>query len=319
MIKNCKQEFKNMAATHCARLKLLEMRLDAREVSHQKMMDKLDLIREKLDQLLRRKKKRSSSSSSKPKVEFEKGIEPWNFYFGDPFDMWGIADETELDEGCFQIVVELKSWEEEESALEIPEMVLLTGSGWEETDAEGIDFKKMDQERIEADFKRISFGIKFHDVQGKNYRCVVPKLNKESVPKECELVVKPKRVIVTLVKASKGSWLDLHYKEDKLKPNLDKKQDLIAGIMDLMKNMYKESDEDMKRIVMRPPQVWIPTPRTAATVAPIIVYGVHSVIYVMIKLLLAGKYVFYRGKLVSTRFARYGVDLEDKVEFKGEE
>ncbi|KAL8468493.1 hypothetical protein ACS0TY_031633 [Phlomoides rotata] len=98
-----------------------------------------------------------------------------------------------------------------------------------------ISLEGVDQEKIEADFKPISFDIKFHDVQGKNYRCAVPKLNKEIAPEKCKLVVKPKRVIVTLAKASKGSWLDLHYKEDKLKPNLDKKQDPMAGIMDLMK------------------------------------------------------------------------------------
>ncbi|KAG8385283.1 hypothetical protein BUALT_Bualt03G0025900 [Buddleja alternifolia] len=109
----------------------------------------------------------------------------------------------------------------------------------------------VDQEKIEADFKPMSFDIKLHDVQGKNYRCAVPKLNKEIVPEKCKLVVKPKRVVVTLAKASKGNWLDLHFKEDKLKPNLDKERDPMAGIMDLMKNMYEEGDEEMKRTIAK--------------------------------------------------------------------
>ncbi|KAG1368782.1 hypothetical protein COCNU_14G012500 [Cocos nucifera] len=33
----------------------------------------------------------------------------------------------------------------------------------------------------------------------------------------------------------------------KLKPSLDKDKDPMAGILDLMKNMYKEGDDDMKR------------------------------------------------------------------------
>lgn len=63
-------------------------------------------------------------------------------------------------------------------------------------------------------FKTMSVDIKFHDIQGKNYRCAIPKLNKEIVPEKCKVVVKPTKVIITLAKASKGNWLDLHFKED---------------------------------------------------------------------------------------------------------
>lgn len=62
----------------------------------------------------------------------------------------------------------------------------------------------------------MSVDIKIHDVKGKNYRCAIPKLNKEIVPEKCKVVVKPKKIVITLCKASKGSWLDLHYKEDKV-------------------------------------------------------------------------------------------------------
>ncbi|XP_022892422.1 calcyclin-binding protein-like [Olea europaea var. sylvestris] len=114
-----------------------------------------------------------------------------------------------------------------------------------------IPLEGVEQEKLETEFKRSSFDIKFHDVQGKNYRCAIPKLNKEIVPEKCKVVVKPKRVIVTLVKASKGNWLDLHFKEDKMKPNLDKERDPMAGIMDLMKNMYEEGDDDMKQTIAK--------------------------------------------------------------------
>lgn len=129
-----------------------------------------------------------------------------------------------------------------------------------------LSLEGVDQEKIQSDFKPMSFDIKLHDVQGKNYRCAIPKLHKEIVPEKCKILVKPNRVVITLVKASKGNWLDLHFKEDKviaswneksnivvryfiygflwpyclcylqLKPNLDKERgDPMAGIMDLMK------------------------------------------------------------------------------------
>lgn len=81
-----------------------------------------------------------------------------------------------------------------------------------------IPLEGVDREKVESDFKPRSVDIKIHDVQGKNYRCAVPKLNKEIVPDKCKLLVKPKRVVVTLAKASKGNWLDLHFKEDKVIP-----------------------------------------------------------------------------------------------------
>ncbi|XP_074578971.1 uncharacterized protein LOC141835417 [Curcuma longa] len=109
----------------------------------------------------------------------------------------------------------------------------------------------VDAEKLETIFKTMSVDIKFHDIQGKNYRCTIPKLNKEIVPEKCKVLVKPTKVIITLVKASKGNWQDLHFKEDKLKPNLDKEKDPMAGIMDLMKNMYDEGDDDMKQTIAK--------------------------------------------------------------------
>ncbi|KAL2344717.1 hypothetical protein Fmac_006002 [Flemingia macrophylla] len=109
----------------------------------------------------------------------------------------------------------------------------------------------IDENKIEHEFKSMSFDIKFHDVQGKNYRCAIPKLHKEIVPEKSKVLVKPKRAIISLVKASKGNWLDLHFKEDKLKPNLDKEKDPMAGIMDMMKNMYEEGDDEMKKTIAK--------------------------------------------------------------------
>ncbi|ESR62936.1 hypothetical protein CICLE_v10016692mg [Citrus x clementina] len=107
------------------------------------------------------------------------------------------------------------------------------------------------QDKMEAEFKQWSFDVKFHDVQAKNCRFTIPRLNQEIVPEKSKVLVKPTRVVIMLFKASKGNWLDLQYKEDKLKPNLDKERDPMAGIMDLMKNMYEEGDDEMKRTIAK--------------------------------------------------------------------
>ncbi|KAG0464221.1 hypothetical protein HPP92_019852 [Vanilla planifolia] len=109
----------------------------------------------------------------------------------------------------------------------------------------------VDEEKVESNFQEMTVDVKFHDVQGKNYRIAIPRLNKEIVPEKSKILVKPTKVVITLMKASKGNWLDLHFKEDKFKPSMDKDKDPMAGIMNLMKNMYEEGDDDMKRTIAK--------------------------------------------------------------------
>ncbi|KAK7317891.1 hypothetical protein RJT34_02495 [Clitoria ternatea] len=114
-----------------------------------------------------------------------------------------------------------------------------------------VSLEGIDESKVESEFKPMSFDVKFHDIHGKNYRSAITKLHKEIVPEKCKVVVKPKRAIITLEKASKENWLDLHFKEDKIKPGLDKEKDPMTGIMDLMKNMYEEGDEEMKKTIAK--------------------------------------------------------------------
>lgn len=97
--------------------------------------------------------------------------------------------------------------------------VTLGSFSWDQ-DAEKIKIyvflEGVEQDKVETTFKPMSVDIKFHDVKGKNYRCAIPKLHKEIVPEKCKVLVKPTKIIVTLYKASKGNWLDLHFKEDKV-------------------------------------------------------------------------------------------------------
>ncbi|XP_013638530.1 PREDICTED: calcyclin-binding protein isoform X2 [Brassica oleracea var. oleracea] len=39
--------------------------------------------------------------------------------------------------------------------------------------------------------------------------------------------------------------------EDKIKPSLEKEKDPMAGIMDMMKNMYEGGDEEMKKTIAK--------------------------------------------------------------------
>lgn len=79
-----------------------------------------------------------------------------------------------------------------------------------------IYLKGVDQERIETGFTPSSFFIKFHDVEGMNYKFAIPALHKEIVPANCRVITRPEKVVISLVKASRDYWLDLKFKEERV-------------------------------------------------------------------------------------------------------
>lgn len=109
------------------------------------------------------------------------------------------------------------------------------------------------EENLTADFQLWAFDIRLHDVVGKNYRCAIQKLHKAIVPDKSSISVKPKRIIITLKKADKDNWTDLYFKESMLKAKLDTDGNPMAGLMDMMKNMYEDGDDEMKKTIA---QAW---------------------------------------------------------------
>ncbi|KAG0581570.1 hypothetical protein KC19_4G261900 [Ceratodon purpureus] len=108
------------------------------------------------------------------------------------------------------------------------------------------------QEKVSVHYQADSINLKIHDVNGKNYQFSVPKLAKKIVPSASKVLVKPKRIILTLKKADFGTWYELTKKEDKIKPkSLDKEADPMSGLMGLMKNMYEDGDDEMKKTIAK--------------------------------------------------------------------
>ncbi|KAI0523213.1 hypothetical protein KFK09_005607 [Dendrobium nobile] len=153
-----------------------------------------------------------------------------------------------------QLRLDLEELRHLESVAKRPRVLSLLSSEIHSVDAKiYVLLEGVNEEKVESNFGEMSVDVKFHDVQGKNYRIAIPKLNKEIVPEKCKVLVKPTKIIISLFKASKGNWLDLNFKEDKFKPSVDKgkEKDPMAGIMDLMKNMYDDGDDDMKRTIAK--------------------------------------------------------------------
>ncbi|CAE7708429.1 Cacybp [Symbiodinium pilosum] len=107
-------------------------------------------------------------------------------------------------------------------------------------------------ENVTCDFKEDSFDLKVLGLDGKNHRFVRTNLEKDIVPAESSIKVKKNHVIITLrkVKGEYGydSWTDLCAK-GKRKPTASKSENPQDSIMSMMKDLYDEGDDNMKKII----------------------------------------------------------------------
>lgn len=103
------------------------------------------------------------------------------------------------------------------------------------------------EENVVSKFQDWALEVKIHDVEGKNYKFVVQKLHKAIDPDSSRVLIKPKRIIISLRKLEEENWKDLHFKEDKSEE--ESKKEPMARLLEMMKNMYDDGDDDMKKTI----------------------------------------------------------------------
>ena len=123
----------------------------------------------------------------------------------------------------------------------------------------------LSQDQIECNFDTDGFDLKIHGLANgtRNVRLVKTNLEKEIDPKRSSIRVKTDRLTITLIKAKKEeSWMQLTRKSNKTPASKAGGSDPTAGIMDIMKNMYDEGDDEMKRTISK---AWSESRNKAAT------------------------------------------------------
>lgn len=109
------------------------------------------------------------------------------------------------------------------------------------------------KENVTCDFTEASFDLKITGLDGTNYRFLRTNLDKDIVPAESEVKVKKNHVIVVLkkVKGQYGydSWSDLCAKGKRKPTNNSKDSNPQDSIMGMMKDLYDEGDDNMKKII----------------------------------------------------------------------
>lgn len=133
--------------------------------------------------------------------------------------------------------------------------------GWDQNDKtvkiyvtlEGIE--KVPKENIQLEVKLDSFEFKVSNMDGKNYSLSITKLLEEIDPALSSHKVKSGNVIILLKKKVANNWTALTDKEKKVieekTPKIDKDENPQAGIMKMMKQMYDDGDDEMKRTIAK--------------------------------------------------------------------
>lgn len=140
--------------------------------------------------------------------------------------------------------------------------IKLSTFSWDQTDStvkvyislEGVD--SLPAESLSTNFTSTSVVFTAHGLgeQGtKHYRFSVPQLGREIDPAKSKLIVKKGRVVISMRKAEQNTnFGNLHFEKPKeaKAPEIDK-ADPQAGIMDMMKNLYQDGDDEMKQMIAK--------------------------------------------------------------------
>jgi len=113
------------------------------------------------------------------------------------------------------------------------------------------DIETIPKENITLDVQSQSFDLKILNYKGKNHRFAIKRLCNTIEPAGCKFLQKNGKIIITLKKEKSDHWDQLAYKEKPFNPDAkpEKNEDPNAAMMNMMKKLYEEGDDDMKRTI----------------------------------------------------------------------
>ncbi|XP_068426960.1 calcyclin-binding protein [Clinocottus analis] len=115
------------------------------------------------------------------------------------------------------------------------------------------DVHKISSENVEVNFTERSFSVLVKDLDGKNHQMTILNMLCPIDEKNSYKKIKTDMVLVMCKKQTTKKWDCLTTVEkqakDKDKPNVDENADPSDGLMNMLKKIYSEGDDDMKRTI----------------------------------------------------------------------
>ncbi|XP_073449523.1 calcyclin-binding protein [Aquarana catesbeiana] len=113
------------------------------------------------------------------------------------------------------------------------------------------DVQNIPADNVQVQFTERSFDLLVKDLNGKNHTMTINNLLKPIAPENSSRKVKTDTVLLMLRKKSESKWEYLTQVEkltkEKDKPAMDTDGDPSAGLMNVLKKIYDDGDDEMKR------------------------------------------------------------------------
>lgn len=117
------------------------------------------------------------------------------------------------------------------------------------------EVETLPEDNVSSKFTKSSVELRVLGLKGKNYQFQMIHLLHPIVPESSSVKVKPGKVSILLKKGKEEHWSCLtateNLKNTKQQPKFDESKDPGEGIMDLMKKMYDDGDDEMKRTIAK--------------------------------------------------------------------
>ena len=117
------------------------------------------------------------------------------------------------------------------------------------------EVETLPEENVSSKFTNSSIELRVLGLKGKNYQFQMIHLLHPVVPESSSVKIKTGKVSIMLKKAKEENWTCLTVTESlknaKQQPKFDENKDPGEGIMDLMRKMYDEGDDEMKRTIAK--------------------------------------------------------------------
>ncbi|XP_057325031.1 calcyclin-binding protein [Microplitis mediator] len=140
--------------------------------------------------------------------------------------------------------------------------VKLTNYAWDQSDkfiklyVTLKNVQSLPKEAVYCDFKERSMDLRVMGLDNRNYQLPISNLCEDIEPSKSYVKVKTDMIAVFLSKKAPKNWSHVTGIEKRIKesknaaPNADN-SDPEAGLMNIMKKMYQEGDDDMKRTIAK--------------------------------------------------------------------
>ncbi|KAM7400667.1 hypothetical protein PAMA_005048 [Pampus argenteus] len=114
------------------------------------------------------------------------------------------------------------------------------------------DVHKIPSENVEVNFTERSFSVLVKDLDGKNHQMTVLNLLHPIDEKDSYKKIKTDMVLIMCKKQATKKWeclTQVDKKSKDTKPDVDENADPSDGLMSMLKKIYSEGDDEMKRTI----------------------------------------------------------------------